>query len=214
MEPMTTTRRRCRWTLSLVPLLLGLQGCIAGHTFVIEPPEAPRPFQAASVREGESRVTLPPALKHRFEQTLMTRLEKDAALPRGEGLTLEYRFVLHDPGSGAARFGAALVSLTGVPTGALGAGTVGVEVTYKDAAGRPLARILADGPIDGPFGSTQDGLATAAKSIAAYTRTAFAPSEDAPAAHPMRITEASGPDRPLTVRAVKWDTRPEQAREQ
>lgn len=100
--------------------------------------------------------------------------------PDSPPLVLEYRFVLHESGSGPVRIGAFLVSLFGVPVNALGTGAVGVEATFYDVQGRRLAHIVVDGPIDGPGGSTDSGLATAAEQISRFTHETFGANVEPP----------------------------------
>lgn len=168
-RPARLPGRARRRLAAAAPLGLVLAGCQAGHTFVLTAPPPDAAFRDVSIRQADSTVTIPDELRDHFERRLGERLPAGDSSP--EGLTLEYRLVLHDPGHKGARIGAALVNLTGLPTGALGWGLLGVEVVYRDAAGIEVARILADGPIDGPLGSSRRGLTTAADSIASYTRT-------------------------------------------
>lgn len=161
--------RARRRLAAAAPLGLVLAGCQTGHTFVLKPPPPGAAYRDVAIRQGESTVTIPSDLQEHFEKRLSERLP--AGQSSQEDLTLEYRLVLHDPGHKGARIGAALVNLTGLPTGALGWGLLGVEVVYRDVAGTEVARILADGPIDGPLGSSRRGLTTAADSIVSFTRT-------------------------------------------
>lgn len=158
-------------------MLLGgvalISGCQAGRTFVLTPASERVTVMGVSVREVETSVRLSEAERGHFERVLRERLRREGELGEGDDLTIEYRVVLREEGSGATRVGAALVSLTGVPTGQLGAGNLGIDAVFKDRAGREVARIVADGPIDGPGGTIRGGLATAAASIAKFTKESF-----------------------------------------
>lgn len=162
--------------LVLAPMLL-LASCQAGRTYVIESMPPRFAVDAVAIREGASTADVDADLKAHFERTLRERLANDdhpvppaLRVDDGAPLTVEYRFILNDPGSAATRVGAAIVSVAGVPMGALGEGTVAIDVVYRDADGHEISRIIADGPIDGPVGTSKSGLATAARSIAKFTR--------------------------------------------
>lgn len=152
---------------------IGLGGCQAGRTYVLSTSEITPVATSLSIQETRSGVsTIQDEQKSRFERTLRDRLGP-IAVSSGADVSIDYRFVLHDEGSGAARVGATIINLVGVPTGSLGNGTLAVEAVFRDRSGREVARILADGPIDGPFGSTEGGLDTAAESIATFAKTLF-----------------------------------------
>ncbi len=173
-----TTRRLMLISTTFLASFSGLlAGCQEGRAFVLEP-AAPDPrFAGVVVREGESTAPFTDDKRTHFERELRHRLAfagmRDAT-PADAPLVIEYRQVLHDEGSSATRVGAAIVAVTGFPTGALGMGQLGVEATYKDASGNVLARIVADGPIDGPLGTPKTGLSTAARTIASYAKSHFA----------------------------------------
>lgn len=164
-------------TVIATPSFLG--GCQMGRTYVLGMAPASPTYTHVLVREADSMMKLTDEQKTHFEKQLATQLARAPhPLPVGAGegqpLIIEYRLILHDAGSTATRVGAAVVNLTGIPTGSLGNGTLGVEVTFKDDSGTTLATILTDGPIDGPLGSTENGLSTVAKSVGTYARVHFA----------------------------------------
>lgn len=150
-----------------------LAGCQMGRTFVLKPASEHVPVMGVRIREIEPTAQLSESEKAHFEHALHERLQRDLDITEGDDLTIEYRVVLRDDGSTATRVGAAIVSLTGVPTGSLGNGNLGIDATFKNREGREVARVLADGPIDGPGGSTKGGLTTAAASIAKFTKDSF-----------------------------------------
>lgn len=147
-------------------------GCQAGRTYVLDAPREQR-TAAVSLREiSDDSSALPGDEREYLRQRLESQLSPMRVDPDAS-VVLDYRVVLYDPGSAPARVGAAIVSVTGVPMGAIGMGVLGVEAVYKDRDGAVLARILADGPMDGPFASTRTGIDTAAESIAKFTRANF-----------------------------------------
>jgi hypothetical protein len=173
----------------IVPLLWGLTGtggCASSRTFVLEPAATPRTHMATSLRCLPSTVEVSPALTTRFEEMLARKLGPETRVVAGGAgdLIIEYRFVLFDAGSPAARVGAGVASLAGSPFYGLGDGALGLDVTFTDVAGRVVGHIVVDGPISGAFGSAESGVATAAASIARFTKANFVP-------------EASGAGTPL-----------------
>lgn len=178
--------RTSRTTLRLAPVAAAAvalaAGCQSGRIYELTRVHADAAPVSAGVcvREGESPIQIDGEHRDHFQKALAGALAArsvEAELPGGgvPDITAEYRFVGYDPGSGPVRFGAFLVGLFGVPTGALGMGALAVSVRYFDRDGREIGQILADGPIDGPLGSTKNGLETAAESIARYTTEHFAP---------------------------------------
>lgn len=175
-HPARTASRLCGVGLGvcLTIFAAGLGGCQSSRTFVLTEPTVGRAFRAVRFHEQTSPKMLTASEREAFEKAMRSELSRNDAFAEGDDLTIDYRVILRDEGSSGARVGAAIVNLTGVPTGAVGMGTLGVEVVYRDAQDRELGRLVADGPIDGPLATTRDGLLKAAKSIALYTRTQFA----------------------------------------
>ena len=88
-------------------------------------------------------------------------------------LIIQYRFVLFDTGSTAARIGSGVANLAGSPFFGLGDGNLGVEATFSDSMGNTLGQVVVDGPISGAFASAESGLGVAAASIAKYAKANF-----------------------------------------
>jgi hypothetical protein len=174
-------------TVLAAAMVPGLAGCQVGRAYILQSPAHEARYSQVMLKEGESTAPISPEFRSFFEQSLTRKLEREAGFAIGgstssagttnaissEMLTIQYRQVLNDEGSGPARVGAAIVSVTGVPTGAVGMGQLAIEVVYLDSAGNVLARIIADGPLDGPFATSRNALATAATTIADYTKKHF-----------------------------------------
>lgn len=154
-----------------------LAACTTSRTFVLEPAMGARVHIATSIERLPSTVEIDPALATTFESQLTRKLAPETSVVAGDSgdLSIRYRFVLYDTGSTAARVGAGVASLAGSPFYGLGDGALGVDVTFTSADGRVRGHIVVDGPISGAFGSTESGLASAAASIAKYTKANFAP---------------------------------------
>lgn len=164
-------------TLLAIPLFACMAACQTGRTYVLESMPPAERVRTVTLRESDSTADLDPDLRQRFALKLADRIATDEQLNpppldvAADGqLTIEYRFILNDPGSKTTRVTAAVVSATGVPVGALGEGAVAVEATFIDEDGQRIAHIIADGPIDGPVANTGTGLDTAARSIATFAR--------------------------------------------
>ncbi|MEK6702055.1 MAG: hypothetical protein AABZ53_07320 [Planctomycetota bacterium] len=152
-----------------------LAGCSTSHTFVLDPAMPRMSHMTAALQQGSSTVKVDEKTARAFEAKLGERLRTEAkitASPTAE-LVIQYRFVLYETGSTAARLGSGVASLAGSPFYGIGDGTVGIEATFTDALGHPMGRILVDGPIAGAFASADSALDTAATSIARYTRANF-----------------------------------------
>lgn len=154
-----------------------LSGCTASRTFVLDSATDQRSHTVASLTRLPSTVDVSPSLATRFEEELSRGLAPEArvAATPSEDLVIGYRFVLFDSGSAAARVGSGVASLVGSPFYGVGDGALGVEVTFSDAAGNTVGHILVEGPISGPFGSPESGVAAAAGSVAKYTKATFLP---------------------------------------
>lgn len=188
-----------RSTLTLIGssllFVLPLAACRSAYTYVLE---GPNETAMARIENAPRLITLVPAehvsevnpdldqhFRAEFARIIADRNAKSAdpieITPSNEpesaaSVRLTYRVLLVEPGSSGVRVGAFLVSLVGAPVNSLGEGNVGVEASFTTPDGTPIARILADGPIDGPLADRRSGLTSAAKSIAAFTsQRIFAP---------------------------------------
>lgn len=174
-------RRRNRITTTLVaPLLmsLGLGACTPSRTYVLDAPpmvndEPAVDYRAVTLREVESTVQISPELREHFHEELVEALSEDKPLlPVADNaeLVVSYRFILLTRGNTPVRIGSGLLNLLGSPFYGLGDGAVGVEVAFLGPDGRPLGRIVSDGPIAGIFGNAKDAAKTAAQSVAKYVK--------------------------------------------
>lgn len=158
-----------------------LAACTPSRTYVLDAPPMvndmpPVDHRAVTLREDPSTVQIPDELRTHFRQELAEALAEDkpqlpvADPPAPADLTLSYRFILLTKGNAPVRIGSGLLNLLGSPFYGLGDGAVGLEVAFLDPAGRPIGRIVSDGPIAGIFGNQKDAAKTAAQSIAKYVK--------------------------------------------
>lgn len=157
-----------------------LPACTSARTFVLANPGHP-----AQRPNTVHLVELPPTMPVEddiaaaFRESLLASLREQSMLESGAGgvadITLQYRFVQFDEGSGFVRVGQGAASLLGSPFAGAGDGSVGVEVVFLDSRGERIGHIVADGPIAGFFGTASGGAESAAENIADYTRDHFAP---------------------------------------
>ena len=163
--------------------LLLLAGCSSSHTFVLDPPTGPRTHNVVAVKQIPSWMPIPADVSTAFEKKIAGKLPPEAK-PAGDttppDLVIQYRFVLFDTGSSAARIGSGVASLAGSPFYGVGDGTLGVDVIFTDPAGTALARIVVDGPVSGVFGTTDAGLNKASLAIVNYTKMFFIPEPPKP----------------------------------
>ncbi len=168
----------CRRVVLAVLFALPLAACQSGHVYMLSRPKVATPCTAVTFHEGDSVIEMEPEYKTHFENQLAEQLKSKGLLStpaNQEGtLNLEYRFVLYDAGHAPTRVTAALINLSGIPTGSLGYGVLGVEAYFRDAQGHEVAHVIADGPIDGFDGSTEGGLETAAESLANFAKNRLA----------------------------------------
>lgn len=165
-------RQPRRLPLRLIGLLLGGlgagTGCTSSRTFVLESAVVQRDHTSVTLRPLPSAVQASPDAGRRLEEQLARRLGPHAEIVADGDLVIAYRFSLFDQGSTGLRLGSGVASLIGSPFYGVGDGAIGVDVTFQDAGGRTLGRIVVDGPIAGAFGSTENGLSSAADSIAKF----------------------------------------------
>lgn len=166
---MTTSRidlSRCRTSPLIVAAIVllagGLPGCGTGHTAVTQAPVTGQHFRAAWVEERDSTVEVPLEDKADFAADLVKDLAKQG-FANGDGLKITYRFIQYDIGSQSARW-----AMHGL--GSVGQGKLIVEAEFTNEAGRSLAKISAEGQINGGLtgGSFAHARARAAEQVAEY----------------------------------------------
>ena len=150
-------------------------GCSSSKTFVLQPVREGVIHGHIALSKLEPTTNVDADTYATFETSLTKQLKSQVGAPIGQptDLTLEYRFVLFDQGSTAARLGSGLAGLAGSPVYGVGDGAIGVEVVYKRPDGTTIGHIVTDGPISGAFGSTSGALDSAAAAVAKYTKANF-----------------------------------------
>lgn len=171
--------RRNAILASLSAACAALPACTGSRTFVLARPDHPA-HHPRTVRLVEAPATMPvdDDIGAAFRAALMSSLREESMLVAQDDsadITLQYRFVQFDEGSGFIRVGQGAASLLGSPFAGAGDGSVGVEVVFFDSRGERIGHIVADGPIAGFFGTASGGAESAAETIADYTRDHFAP---------------------------------------
>src|ERR1051325_5648040 len=121
-------------TVIATPSFLG--GCQMGRTYVLGMAPAAPSYTHVVIREADSMMKLSDVQRTHFEKQLAVELARAPHPPpigsgEGQPLLIEYRLILHDAGSSATRVGAAVVSLTGIPTGRSEAHTSELQPPYE-----------------------------------------------------------------------------------
>jgi hypothetical protein len=163
-----------RRLLALVLLAL-LPGCVSSKTFVLKPIPEGTTLGRIALKPAESTARVDPRAQSDFQSRLADQLKQvvGAVVADPADLIVQYRFVLFDQGSSAARVVSGLSNVAGSPIYGLGDGDVGVEVLYLKPDGTPIGHIVTDGPISGALGSTSAAFDSAAASVAKYTKANF-----------------------------------------
>lgn len=173
--------RHVRFILASVSVASAvLPACTSSRTFVLAHPDHPaQPPHTVRLIELPATMPVEEDIAGAFRESLLAALREESMLEPGAGgaadITLQYRFVQFDEGSGFVRVGQGAASLLGSPFAGAGDGSVGVEVVFLDSRGERIGHIVADGPIAGFFGTASGGAESAAETIAGYTRDHFAP---------------------------------------
>ena len=143
-------------------LALLVTGCTGGYLLTMEPPLPSLQFATVQVGPMEGHLDPNPELAA-FEQRIQEKLAA-GGMKEGPDLAIEYRVLFFDHGHRGYRF--VWLGLSNV-----GEGILEVEVLYKDAAGKRLARIQAQGTIRGGLtgGAFHTAVREAADRDAQYT---------------------------------------------
>ena len=169
MKQVPLHKPRFNWStlFVLASVSFVLAGCGTGKTIVMDAGES-RNASSVAIAEGQSTVTVPPEAVTTFRNKLDELLFKKGGVAQGQDVTLTYRFVQFNPGSQFARW------LSG-GIGNYGEGSLTIEVTYADQAGKPLGKIMSEGKIGSGFfgGSSDSAIERAAEEVASYTVTHF-----------------------------------------
>ena len=130
------------------------------YLITIDPPAGRSYYPTARVRPA-TVLAGAHALHRHFERSIHARLS-EAGMHLGDDLTIEYRVLFDDAGSRLHRL---------FWLGLVGEGKLEVEVVFKDAAGNPLARVRAEGTIQGGLlgGAYDRAVDEAASRVADYT---------------------------------------------
>lgn len=162
-----------RPTTLILLCLAFLSGCASSHTFVLDPAMGERTHTVVSVTKMKSWMDVPNEVSESFEKKITGKLAPEAKVADDRTpaeLVIQYRFVLFDKGSTAARLGSGVAGVIGSPFYGIGDGTLGVDVTFSNPQGNLLARIVVDGPVTGVFGTTDSGLNKASIAIVDYAK--------------------------------------------
>lgn len=147
--------------------LFVVSACASGSTLVLEPPTNTDRFAAASVEAMPATVAVSSEMADYFRSSLEAMLfEEEGGFDKGDGLTVEYRFLQFDEGNRALRYT--------IGYGA-GKGGITIEVKFKDASGQQISRINVGGEIQSGLagGSIKQALDRAAMEAAEYARINF-----------------------------------------
>lgn len=145
---------------------LWFTGCGAGRTMVLAPAETSERFTEAEIIEGQSTVNVPSEANASFHSKLSQLIYGPGGFASGPGgLKIQYRFIQFTPGSQFTRW-----FWGGI--GSAGKGSLTVEATFLDPAGKELSRIQAEGEItSGAFGGSFDfAVQKAANEVAEYAK--------------------------------------------
>ena len=158
---MSSSRDRIH-AATLAVLVALTTGCSGGYLLTMEPPPGPLHYETVQVRPMEPYMHPSPVLGD-FEERLRLKVAA-GGMKEGADLAIEYRVLFLDGGHRGYRF--IWFGLANV-----GEGILEVEVLYKDAGGKRLARIQAQGTIRGGLlgGSFQTAVREAADRVAQYT---------------------------------------------
>jgi len=182
----------------MVLMSLAMGGCTPSRTFVLLQPSRVTVPRTLALRHDPATATVDPKDTERFEKKLAGKLKSVGGFEMGDPaeLVIEYRFVLYDTGSEAARVTSGVAGVVGSPFYGIGDGSIGVEVTYATPDGARVGHIVTDGPISGAFASSDSAMDAVATEIAKYTRKNFATAQagtpgDAKAPSPANQTRNS-----------------------
>lgn len=160
--------RRTAVLLTIIFAAVLLAGCGSRRTSVLANAETSQRFAAATIQEDAGGTGLIVEAEHTeaFRRRLEEALLGDKGFSRGQGLSVSYRFVEGDPGSRGSRFWIGF---------GLGEGTIAVEATFRDAAGRELRRTKHVGTVTGGGfgGSYANAFERAATELAEHARSHF-----------------------------------------
>lgn len=154
-------------SLLAVTAVFVLAACASGSTLVLEPPKTTERFSDAKLVAATPTVAVDSELASYFGTSLDNKLFTDEMpFNRGEGLTIQYRFLQFDEGNRAARY------VVGMGAGK---GEITIEVLFMNGAGEELSRINVGGEILMGIagGSIKQALDRAATEAAEYAKTNF-----------------------------------------
>lgn len=162
-------------SLLCVPMTLLFAGCTSSRTFQLQPVSDNQIHGRVTIARLPESVRTDPADNQQFEATLTRNLEDKlhATIGQPPDLVIQYRFVLFDQGSGAARTLSGIANLAGSPVYGAGDGAIGVEIVYARPDGAQIGHIISEGPISGAFGSSSSAIKSAAAAVADYTKANF-----------------------------------------
>lgn len=160
--------------------------CTPARTYVLDMPVAPAADLPAATSPSAPAVAIKPASENlepsspllaTFHSCLAKHLADSPAIELRDDapVTISYRLILHIEGDTPVRVGSGLLNLLGSPFYGLGDGAVGFDIVYADRSGKPLGRIIAEGPISGILGTPDDAINTAARNVATFTRMNYFP---------------------------------------
>ncbi len=174
----TTSLRRSLPPVVLLGLAAWGSGCVSSRTYVLDTPPAVEVRRVVAVAHTADTTEADAELATDFEAVLTQALAEHHAIGTADSadVVIRYKFVHVNEGSVPVRVVSGAAGLFGSPFYGLGDGSLVIDATFTDRAGRPLARIAADAPIAGFFASTGSGIDDAAGQIAEFLREHF-PSE-------------------------------------
>lgn len=167
--------RRARAWVAALCAAGAMAACVSSKTFVLHQTVPGTTHHGLVLKPLECAIKVDQAAQDDFKSKLAAKLKSATGVdPSDTGdLIVQYRFVLFEQGSTAARLASGAANLAGSPLYGIGDGSVGVEVIYARPDGTELGHIISDGPISGAFGSTSGALSEAAGAIAKYTKANF-----------------------------------------
>lgn len=171
-----TRSKRDKGILAFLLAAAMMAGCAGGKTYVLEAPTTRARIASVKLMATDGAVAASDEMKRKFAGALKASLAEEPILKVSDDapVTITYRFVYNDAGNPAVRVGSTITNIAGSPLYGLGDGAVALEVTYLNRDGKSIGRIVTDGPISGALGNPDEALKTAAKAIAAYTKTNYA----------------------------------------
>ena len=151
--------------LTLATLIVGtlLVGCGTGKTMVMDSGES-RKANSLAIIEGKSTVTPPTEVILGFKKMLDDLIFTQGGMPRGQHVTLTYRFIQYNEGNRFSRW-----FLGGI--GNTGEGSLSVEAIFSDDSGKQIGKIISEGKIGSGFfgGAIDSAIEKAAEEISNYT---------------------------------------------